>query len=175
MQLHYLSALEHFWEVTLIWIDGSNIIRKRNTCKVAFGESTNFPFIMTYEHPDTYSWCTYDPCGQLTAPRSLTCFVNQTHRLTQKYQVDLDYCRKVSSIGIEIHLIVSDHPVGVLVKTSKSAQGAQLATPIISATGTKKVIRQLKLFVGSVTYPSVRATTPIWGTSIAKVLHSLKT
>ncbi len=35
-----------------------------------------------------------------------------------------------------VHLIVSDHQVGVVVKTSKKAQGAQSATPIISATGT---------------------------------------
>ena len=33
-------------------------------------------------------------------------------------------------------LIVSDHAGGVLVKTSKNAQGAQSAMPIISATGT---------------------------------------
>ena len=44
--------------------------------------------------------------------------------------------KKNSKIGIEIHLIVSDHPGGVLVKTSKKAQGAQSATPIIYATGT---------------------------------------
>ncbi len=48
-------------------------------------------------------------------------------------------------LGIEIHLIVSDHPGGVLVKTSKKAQGAQSATPIICATGTKMEFVKLQI------------------------------
>ncbi len=43
---------------------------------------------------------------------------------------------KLAGIGIEIHLIVSDHPGGVLVKTRKKSQGVQSAMPIIYTTGT---------------------------------------
>ena len=107
-----------------------------------------------------YSCCRYDPREQLTDTRSLTCFVNQTHRLTQKYQVDLDYhaatfyrpplmcpmsailytslgCRrKVSSVRTEIHLIVPDHLGGVLAKSSENACVGDLATKFVSTTST---------------------------------------
>ncbi len=50
--------------------------------------------------------------------------------------VDLDY-HAASSLRIEINLIVPEHPGDVLAKTSKKAPGALMATPFISATGTR--------------------------------------
>ncbi len=47
-------------------------------------------------------------------------------------------CKTVSSIRIEIHLIVPDPPGGVLARTNENASGASVATGLIPATGTLK-------------------------------------